>query len=82
MHYGLDRYEKIYNLSNDTNDLTARRYNILAKINNRVPYTMNWLKNKLNNTIGKENYKINIDFKYTNINYCNNNYNTINIYCT
>lgn len=60
--YGLNRYEKIYNLSNDTNDLTARKYNILAKINNRVPYTMNWLKNKLNNTIGKENYKINIDY--------------------
>ena len=45
-----------------SNDVIVRRYNILAKINNRVPYTINWLKNKLNNTIGEDNYRINIDY--------------------
>lgn len=61
-NYGLKRYEKIYNIENSSNDLIVRRYNILAKINNRVPYTMNWLRNKLNNTIGEENYRISIDY--------------------
>lgn len=35
---------------------------ILSKINNKLPYTENWLKNKLNNTIGEDNYTINIDY--------------------
>ena len=56
--YGLDKYEKIYNIEKTTNDLLIRRYNVLAKINNRAPYTINWLKNKLNNTIGEENYTL------------------------
>lgn len=60
--YGLTRYEKIYNIEEPANDIIVRRYNILAKINNRVPYTINWLKNKLNNTIGEDNYRINIDY--------------------
>lgn len=60
--YGLDKYEKIYNIEKTTNDLLIRRYNVLAKINNRAPYTINWLKNKLNNTIGEENYRIDIDY--------------------
>ncbi len=60
--YGLERYEKIYNIEEPSKDVIVRRYNILAKINNRVPYTMNWLKNKLNNTIGKDNYRISIDY--------------------
>ena len=60
--YGLDRYEKIYNIQNNTTDIPVRRYTILSKINNRLPYSLNWLKNKLNNTIGKDNYKIDIDY--------------------
>lgn len=63
--YGIDRYEKIYSIKNTSNDFTTRRFNILSKINNRVPYTLNWLRNKLDNTIGKDNYSITID---------NNNY--------
>ena len=60
--YGLDRYEKIYNIQNNTTDIATRRYTILSKINNRLPYSLNWLKNKLNNTIGKDNYKIEVDY--------------------
>lgn len=64
--YGLERYEKIYNIQNNTTDLETRRFNIISKINNRLPYTVNWLVNKLNNTVGKENYTLNVDHnRYT-----------------
>lgn len=66
--YGLTRYEKIYNIKNTTNDLTTRRFNILSKINNRVPYTYNWLVKKLNNTIGEGNYVITQDINNYKIN--------------
>lgn len=59
--YGLDRYEKIYNIQNTTTDLETRRFNILSKINNRLPYSINWLINKLNNTVGPENYTLDVD---------------------
>ena len=59
--YGLDRYEKIYNIQNTTTDVETRRFNILSKINNRLPYSINWLINKLNNTVGPENYTLNVD---------------------
>ena len=60
--YGLERYEKIYNITDIASTLENRRTNILLKINNRVPYTIKWLINKLNNTIGEENYRISIDY--------------------
>lgn len=66
--YGLKRYEKIYNIENSSNDLIARRFNILSKINNKIPYTYNWLINKLNNTIGKDNYIVNLDYKKQELN--------------
>ena len=59
--YGIDRYEKIYSINNNSNDITTRRFNILSKINNRVPYSYSWLVNKLDNTIGKDNYVITQD---------------------
>ncbi len=59
--YGLERYEKIYNIQNNTTDIETRRFNILSKINNRLPYSINWLINKLNNTVGPENYTLDVD---------------------
>lgn len=56
--YGLDRYEKIYNIDTNKQDIATRRIMILSKINNRVPYNLNWLKNKLDNLVGESNYKI------------------------
>lgn len=56
--YGLKRYEKIYNITNEAETIEARRMNILFKINNRVPYTLRWLINTLNESIGEENYKL------------------------
>ncbi len=59
--YGLERYEKIFQIKNDTNDVTQRRFKLLSKINNRVPYSYNWLVEKLDTTLGKGNYILNID---------------------
>ena len=56
--YGLDRYEKIYGIKNKAETIEARRMNILFKINNKVPYTLKWLINTLNESIGKDNYKL------------------------
>lgn len=60
--YGLDRYEKIYRTSNIASDLTTRRLNILSKMNNRTPYTLKWLRSKLDEMVGKENYTLKIDY--------------------
>lgn len=56
--YGLDRYEKIYGITNKAETIEARRMNILFKMNNKVPYTLKWLINTLNESIGKDNYKL------------------------
>ncbi len=58
--YGLERYEKIYGITNIAETIEARRMNILFKINNRVPFTLKWLINTLNASIGAENYKLSI----------------------
>lgn len=63
--YGLEKYEKIYNITNIAETVEARRINVLFKMNNRTPYTLKWLINTLNEVIGKDNYKIDIN---------NNNY--------
>lgn len=60
--YGLDRYEKIYNTVNTASDLETRRLNILSKMNNRTPYTLKWLQNKLDELVGKENYTLQINY--------------------
>lgn len=56
--YGLERYEKIYGIRNKLETIEARRMNILFKINNRIPYTLKWLINTLNESIGVDNYKL------------------------
>lgn len=64
--YGLKRYEKIYNITDIESSVEARRINILNKMNNKVPYTIIWLQNKLNNIVGEENYIIKMDYdKYS-----------------
>jgi len=59
--YGLERYEKIYNIREIAVTIEARRTNILLKMNSRVPYSKKWLKNLLDTVIGKDNYKLTID---------------------
>jgi hypothetical protein len=60
--YGLEKYEKIYDIKNIAETLEARRLAILLKINSRVPYTLKWLINTLNEAIGIDNYKIITNF--------------------
>ena len=60
--YGLERYEKIYNLKNTSEDVDIRRFNILSKINNKVPFTLKWLDNKLKQLVGEGNYTVNISY--------------------
>ena len=60
--YGLDRYEKIYQINAESDLLEARRLKILLKINDKVPYSYKWLVNTLDTILGENNYKINIDY--------------------
>lgn len=59
--YGLERYEKIYNITDIATTIEARRTNILLKMNNRVPYSKKWLTNLLDAVIGKDKYILSID---------------------
>lgn len=59
--YGLERYEKIYNITDIATTIEARRTNILLKMNNRVPYSKKWLANLLDAVIGKDKYILSID---------------------
>lgn len=59
--YGLNRYEKIYNIVEPAITIEARRTNILLKINNKVPYTKKWLANLLDSIVGKGEYTLTID---------------------
>ncbi len=56
--YGLNRYEKIYNITSKSDNIEERRFVILNKINDRIPYTLNWLRNKLKSLVGEDNYRI------------------------
>lgn len=60
--YGLNRYEKIYNITDIANTMEGRRANILFKMNYKVPYTLKWLINTLNIAIGAGNYRVDIDY--------------------
>lgn len=61
--YGLDRYEKIYNIIPKSNtNVEERRFNILSRINDKIPFSLNWLNNKLETLVGENNYKISVDY--------------------
>lgn len=54
---GLSRYEKMFGLASDkTAEIEDRRFRILSKINNRLPYSMGWLRGKLDALFGIGNY--------------------------
>lgn len=60
--YGLEKYEKIYGITDIAETIEGRRTNILFKMNNKVPYTLQWLISTLNVAIGEDNYNINLDY--------------------
>ena len=59
---GLKRYEQLIGLSSD-GDEQLRRFNILNKYNSTIPFTMVWLTNMLNTTLGKGNFLLDISYK-------------------
>ena len=59
---GLRRYEQMLGLSS-ADDLETRRFNILNKYNSTIPFTMKWLRNTLNTTLGKGNFLIDMNYK-------------------
>lgn len=61
--YGLEKYEKILNVTKTTDDIEERRFKIKSKLTNQLPFNMKWLDNKLKSLVGKENYKITLDAK-------------------
>ena len=60
--YGLKRYEKIYNIKVISDDMDIRRFNIISKMNNKIPFTYKWLDNKLKQLVGEDNYRFNIEY--------------------
>lgn len=59
--YGLDRYEKMLNIANSSNDVIERRFKIKSKLINQLPFNKKWLDNKLKSLVGEGNYIIKID---------------------
>lgn len=61
---GIARYEKILRIKTNTSlSLEDRKFLIKNKLLNRAPFTINWLKNKLENLCGKDNYIIDINYE-------------------
>ena len=59
-HEGLSYYEKMLKIR-PNKDIEIRRFNILSKFNSTIPFTMRWLQNNLNSTIGHGSYLIDLD---------------------
>lgn len=57
---GLRKYEQLLRL-NGTNDVELRRFNILNKYNSTIPFSMMWLRNTLNTTIGRGDFLMELD---------------------
>lgn len=59
---GIARWEKMLKLKRRPSDtLETRRMKVLAKINNKLPYTWRSLQQLLNSIFGEGNYQINLD---------------------
>ena len=64
---GINRYEKVFNIKNKEDTLNERKFVIESIFSNRVPFTMKWLKNKLDQLVGKDNYIIDMDYANYNL---------------
>ena len=62
---GLSRYEKMLSIPY-VEDVATRRFNILNKYNSTIPFTLTWLTNMLNTTLGKGNFLLDMNYnQYT-----------------
>ena len=59
---GLRKYEQMLNIGY-VEDVATRKFNILNKYNSTIPFTLSWLNNMLNTTLGKGNFLLDIDYK-------------------
>ena len=59
---GLSRYEKMLGIPY-SEDVATRRFNILNKYNSTIPFTLTWLTNMLNTTLGKGNFLLDMNYK-------------------
>ena len=57
---GLRKYEQLLKL-NSTNDVELRHFNILNKYNSTIPFSMMWLRNTLNTTVGRGDFLMELD---------------------
>ena len=59
---GLRRYEQMLGLSS-IGDLETRSFNILNKYNSTIPFTLKWLTNMLNITLGNGNFLLDMNYR-------------------
>lgn len=61
--YGISRMEKIVGIVSDSNiDLETRRFNLLLKMSEKLPYTDETLEERLTSLCGAGNYSIQRDY--------------------
>ena len=59
---GVKRYEKILNIKPKAiYDLNERKFNILVRLNEQLPYTVETLKNVLTSLCGEDGYLLKVD---------------------
>jgi len=59
--YGVKRWEKILDIIPDNPDLETRKINILARLNEKLPFTIRRLSSILDNILGNDGYEIDLD---------------------
>lgn len=61
---GVEMWEQIFRITPDptTEDLEFRRFRVLNRISSRAPYTMNFLRQKLDEFIGSGNWTVRMDY--------------------
>lgn len=59
---GISRWEKILGITpKATDSLDVRRFSILARINEQIPFTLTTLKEQLESLCGEDSYDVNLD---------------------
>ena len=60
--YGCTRMEKIMGIETDvTKSVEARRFTIIAKANNTIPYTLRTLQRKIETVLGNNKFRVSLE---------------------
>lgn len=67
---GLENYEKLLKIDLDENrdNLEYRRAKVIAVLTTQVPLSYRWLENNLISLVGKDNYRLRVDYNNYTIN--------------